>query len=318
MKTAAAPSKSERANRRRLTKSKLYDQRYLFLMSIPFLVWVVVFKYVPIAGWITAFQKYKPSRPFWDQPWVGFEQFRVLFQDPFFYTVLRNTIVMGILAVFFGFVASIILALLINEVRGRRFKRSVQTISYLPHFVSWIIVASLFSKMLSLDGVVNTLLVNLGLLHEPVLFLSKGNLFWGIITTADVWKEAGWNSIIILAAITGIDPQLYESAVVDGAGRFKQMLHITLPGIRPIATTVLIMNIGWLISMGFERQYLMGNDMVRNYSYVLDMYALNYGIGMTNYSLGTAIGVFKSAVSILLLVFARLLLGRSTQSDTNY
>lgn len=317
MKSAATTPKLGFALTRRPLVARLYDQRYLFLMSFPFLVWVVLFKYVPILGWVTAFQKYKPTRAFWDQPWVGFDQFRVLFQDPFFYTVLRNTIVMGVLAVFFGFISSISLALLINEVRSRKLKRTVQTISYLPHFVSWIIVASLFSKMLSLDGIVNEALMKLGLLSEPVLFLSKGNLFWGIITVADVWKEVGWNSIIILAAITGIDPQLYESAVVDGASRFKQTLHITLPGIRPIATTVLIMNIGWLISMGFERQYLMGNDMVRNYSYVLDMYALTYGIGLTNYSLGTAIGVFKSAVSIVLLLFARLLLGRATQSDTN-
>ena len=304
--------------KKRLTKAQLYDQRYLFAMSLPFLIWVIVFKYVPILGWVTAFQKYKPTRPFWDQPWVGLQQFRTLFQDPFFYTVLRNTLVMGVLAVFTGFFVSIILALLINETRSRIFKRTVQTISYLPHFVSWIIVASLFSKLLSLEGIVNEVLMKLGILQEPVLFLSKGSMFWGIITVADIWKEAGWNSIIILAAITGIDPQLYESATVDGASRFKQMIHITLPGIRPIATTVLIMNIGWIISMGFERQYLMGNDMVRNYSYVLDMYALNYGIGMTNYSLGTAIGVFKSLVSIVLLLCARLLLGRRTQSDVNF
>lgn len=304
------------AVQKRPFSQKLRDQRYLLAMSLPFLIWALVFRYLPILGWVTAFQNYKPGRSFWEMEWVGLRQFKVLFQDPLFYTSLRNTLAMGLLSVFFSFVCSIALALLINELRCRKFKRVVQTVSYLPHFVSWIIVASLFSNLLGLSGIVNELLVKLGILEEPVLFLSKGKLFWGIITTADVWKETGWNSIIFLAAITGIDQQLYESAVVDGAGRWKQILHITLPGIRPVAMTVLIMNIGWIISMGFERQYLMGNDMVREYAYVIDMYALNYGIGMARYSLGTAVGIFKSVVSVILFLFAKLLLGRKSESDT--
>ncbi|MGN0764210.1 MAG: ABC transporter permease [Aristaeellaceae bacterium] len=302
--------------RRKITWALLWEQRYLFLMAIPFLIWLVIFRYIPIAGWVTAFQNYKPAKGVAGSAWVGLQQFQILFQDPFFITVIRNTVVMGVLSVFGGFFFSVVLALLINEVRGTKIKRSVQTISYLPHFVSWVIVASLFSELLSLDGIVNELLMALGLLDEPVLYLSKGNMFWGIITMVDIWKETGWNSIIILAAITGIDPQLYESAVVDGAGRFKQMIHITLPGIKPVASTVLVMNIGWIISMGFERQYLMSNDMVRNYAYVIDMYALNYGIGMARYSLGTAIGVFKSVVSIVLLCSARMLVGKSGMDDT--
>ncbi len=278
------------------------DQKYLILMSLPFVIWLFIFKYIPLWGWTMAFQKYMPGRAFFQQEWVGFEYFIKMFQDSTFYLVLRNTLAMSILSLVFGFTLPIILAILINEIQGNKFKRTVQTISYLPHFVSWVIVASLFSKMLSIDGgVVNNLLLTIGVIDKPIQFMGEPKLFWGIVTFADVWKEVGWNSIIFLAAIAGISPDLYESAMVDGANRLKRILHITLPGILPTVMVILIMTMGNLINIGFEKQYLMRTSLVRDYSDVLDLYILDYGVAAGRWAFGTAAGMFKSVVSIILL-----------------
>jgi putative aldouronate transport system permease protein len=192
----------------------------------------------------------------------------------------------------------------------------VQTVSYLPHFVSWVVVAGIVTKMLSTDnGAVNDLLMWLGIIDEPIQFMAKGKLFWIIVTLADVWKETGWNAIIYLAAIAGIGPELYEAARVDGANRIQQMWHITLPGIRTTIIILLIMSIGHLISIGFEKQFLLGNNLVREYSQVLDLYALNYGLGMGRFSFGTAINIFNSVVSVILLFTANGIFKRVTKES---
>lgn len=292
-------------NKKRRLMAKLYEQRFLFLMSLPFLVWLVTFRYIPLWGWTMAFQEYKPYLSFAQQTWVGLAQFRALFHDPQFYLVMRNTLVMSFLSLIFGFTLPIIFALLINEIRVKYFKSFIQTVSYLPHFVSWVIVAGIFSKLLGVGGGVNQALISLGIIDKPILFLSKGQYFWCVITAIDVWKEIGWNSIIFLAAITAVDEELYDAAEVDGAGRFRRMWHVTLPGISPIIVILLIMSIGNLINIGFEKQYLLGyTGLVRDYSRVLDWYVLDYGINIARYSFGTAAGVFKSVVCIILLLFA--------------
>ena len=206
---------------------RLYRQRYLFLMVLPFLVWVIVFKYIPIWGWTMAFQDYKPHFSFLEQTWVGFKYFIELFHDRQFYLVLRNTLVMSLLSLLCGYTFPIIFAILINEIRHKFFQKTIQTISYLPHFVSWVVVAGIFTKLLAIGGPINQLLLELGLLKEPVLFMAKGEYFWGIVTVADLWKELGWNSIIFLAAIVSIDENLYEAAQMDGANRFRQIWHVT-------------------------------------------------------------------------------------------
>lgn len=280
----------------------LKEQKYLILMSFPFLVWLFIFKYIPLWGWSMAFQKYMPGRSFFQQEWVGFKYFVIMFQDSLFYNVMRNTIAMSILSLIFGFTLPIILAILINEIQGNKFKKTVQTISYLPHFVSWVIVASIFSKMLSMDGgVVNNMLLSLGIISQPISFMGEPKMFWGIVTLADVWKEVGWNSIIFLAAIAGISPDLYESAMVDGANRLRRIWHITMPGILPTVMVILIMTMGNLINIGFEKQYLMRTSLVRDYSDVLDLYILDYGVAAGRWAFGTAAGMFKSVVSIVLL-----------------
>ncbi len=284
---------------------RFYKERYLYFMSIPFVIWLVIFKYIPIWGWTMAFQEYFPMKGIFSQKWVGLKHFQAMFQDEQFYRVLRNTLAMSVLSLVANFIFAILLALLLNEVRNALFKRTIQTISYLPHFVSWVIIAGMFSKLLSTDGgVVNDLLVHLGVLKEPVQFLANEKLFWPIVTIVETWKETGWNSIIYLAAIAGINPEIYEAAIADGAGRFRKIWHITLPSILPVIIVMLVMCIGWLVGNGFEKQFLMGNSLVQDYSQVISLYVLQYGIGMGRYSYGTAVGIFQSVVSIILLFAA--------------
>jgi putative aldouronate transport system permease protein len=286
--------------------SKVNEQKYLFLMSLPFVIWLIIFKYLPLWGWTMAFQSYKPGTPFSQQKWVGLQNFTRLFKDEVFYQALRNTLAMSFMGITIGFVLPIVFAIMLNEIKFLAFKKVVQTISYLPHFVSWVIAASLITTMLSVDstGAVNEFLTKTHLIKEPINFLAIPKAFWWIVLAADSWKEIGWNSIIFLAAITGIDMELYDASKVDGANRLKQIWHVTLPGIRSTIIVILIMNIGWLINIGFEKQYLLGNALVMDYSNVLDYYALNYGINLGRYSYGTAIGIFKSVVSIILVFSA--------------
>ncbi len=295
-----------------LSWKKIKNQKYLVFMSFPFLVWLFIFKYLPLWGWTMAFQQYMPGKGFFEQKWVGLKFFISMFKDDLFYNAMRNTLAMSFLSLAFGFTLPIILAILINEIKGEKFKKSVQTISYLPHFVSWVIVASIFNKILSTDnGIVNNILVSLNIIEEPIQFMAKPELFWWVVTLADIWKELGWNSIIFLAAIAGISPDLYESAMVDGASRFKKIWHITIPGIMPTVMVILIMSIGNLINTGFERQFLMRNSLVRDFSDVLDLYILDYGVSAGRYAFGTAAGIFKSVVSII-LVFSANAFSRKT------
>jgi putative aldouronate transport system permease protein len=290
----------------------IIKQRYLILMVLPFAIWAVIFKYLPLWGWVMAFQDYKPKAGMGllDYPFVGLKHFIALFQDPMFYDVMRNTLGMSFLQLFIGFPLPIIFAIMLNEVKNVRYKKFIQTSTYLPHFVSWVIVAGIFSTLLSGDGVVNELLLAVGIIKEPISFLAMPKWFWGICTSAEVWKELGWNSIIFLAAITGIDPTLYEAAKVDGASRWQCIRHITLPGITNTILVILVLDIGWMISIGFEKQYLLGNSLVQDYAKVLDLYILDYGIKLGRYSFGTAIGIFKSVVSIILLYGANQLAKR--------
>lgn len=276
-------------------------------MILPFVIWLVIFRYLPLWGWITAFQNYKPGVPLFQQQWVGLKYFKEMFSDPEFYLVMRNTLAMSLLGLIFGFPLPIFLALLINEIRNESFKRTVQTISYLPHFVSWVIVASIVHAMLAPDGVINYLLIQIGLIEESILFLGEPRYFWWIVVFADLWKELGWNTIIYLAAIADVNPALYEAAEMDGAGRFKKMRYITLPCIMPVVTVILILSIGNIINIGYERQFLLRTPAVREVSEVIDLYALDYGIRAGRFSFGTAASMFKSVVSLILVFSANRL-----------
>nr|WP_307396512.1 ABC transporter permease subunit [Bacillus horti] len=287
----------------------------LLLMSVPFLIWLFVFKYVPLYGWSMAFQDFRPARPILEQEWAGLEHFRFLFTDPSFYRVLRNTLGMSMINLVLGFVTAIGLALLINEIRKLRFKKIVQTISYMPHFLSWVVAASIVSYALSLEnGIVNVLLVNLGLIKEPIVWLGIGEYFWGIIGVSDVWKNVGWNTIIYLAAIAMIDSEQYKAAEIDGASRLQRIWYITLPGMRPVIVILLIMNMGYILESGFEAQYLLMNPMNMDYAENLDIFVLRYGISMGNFSLATAAGIFKTVVSFIFLFAANSIAKRLGQA----
>jgi putative aldouronate transport system permease protein len=289
---------------------RLIDQRYLLLMSAPFVAWLIIFRYAPLTGWAIAFEDYKPQFGFFSQQFAGLKHFRALFAAPQFYQALKNTLGMSLLGLAFGFTSSIGFAILLNELRLLQFKRFTQTVSYLPHFVSWVIVANIVTSILAPSGPVNELLVRWGILKEPYNFMIQKNLFWWIVVLSDMWKETGWNAIIYLAAITGIDMAIYESAEIDGANRLQKIWFITLPGIQSTIVILLIMSIGNMVNIGFEKQMLLGNSVVAEKSLVLDKYALDYGIGLFRYSYGTAIGIFKSAVSIVLLVIANTIARR--------
>lgn len=288
---------------RRPRRRRIVEQRELLLMTLPLIGLVVAFHYVPLYGWLMAFQDYKLARGIAGSPFVGFDKFALLFRDEQFYLVLRNTLVMGFLNLITGFVGAIALALALNEVRIRWFKRAVQTITYIPHFVSWVVVANVAYLVLSPDGgLLNMLLLALGLVDEPIYFMAKGAWFWAIHTFFSFWKEVGWSSIIYLAVLAGIHPELYEAADVDGAGKWRKMRHVSLPGLMPTAVILLVMSTGWIIQSGYESQFLLGNPIVLNYSEVLDLYALRYSFQIGDYSMGAAISMFKSAVSIAMVV----------------
>lgn len=280
-------------------------QRYLFLMSLPFIAWLILFQYVPIWGWTIAFQKYKIGRSFFNQEWVGLRYFVEALTDSRFWLAFRNTLAMSSMGLVAGFIFPIAFALFLNEISQRHFKRAIQTVSYLPHFVSWVVVAGIVIKLLSTEGgAVNEVLLRLGLIKEPIPYMIKPELFWWIVTAAGVWKETGWQSIIYLAAISGINPELYEAAKVDGCGRFARMWHITLPGISSTIVVLFIIAFGHLTQIGFEKQLLLGNAFTTDYAEVIGLYVLKYGIGMGRFSFGTAVGVFNSVIAITLLVTA--------------
>jgi putative aldouronate transport system permease protein len=283
---------------------KLINQRLLIFMSIPFVIHIIIFRYIPIAGWVMAFQNYKPSKPMFDQEWVGFDQFRQLFSDPSFFYTLRNTLAMASIKLIMGTFFSVLVAILINETKRGPFKKTVQTISYLPHFISWVVAANLVLEFLAPNGLFNNILTNIGIIKKPILWMGKPELFWWIIGWSHVWKTCGFGAIIYLAAMVGIDPQLYEAADIDGAGRLRRIWHITLPGIKPVFIILLIMNIGHLMEAGFEHQFLLKNGLVQDYAEVFTIYILRYGLQMYRYSYAAAAGIFKSVVSVILIFTA--------------
>ena len=305
--TMTVKKSCEKPVKNRITIKEIKGQKQLIFMSFPFLFYILLFNYVPAIGWVMAFQDYKPAKGLFNQTWVGFKHFNFLFSDSSFIRVLRNTLAMSFINLILGFVSAIILALLLNEIKNVLFKRVVQTISYLPHFLSWVIAAGIVANVLSTeDGIINVMLMHLGLIDSPVLWLGKGEYFWGIVGVANVWKSVGWNTIIYLAAISSIDPALYEAANMDGANRYHKMWYITLPGIKSTFVILLIMSIGNILNAGFEVQYLLGNGMVMDYSETIDIFVLKYGISQFNFSLATAAGMFKTLTSVILIYSANL------------
>ena len=293
----------------------LCSQWQMALMSVPVLLYVLLFNYFPLRGWIAAFEDYNPKLGFYGSNFVGLKNFKDLFglgelPPEEFLLSIRNTLAMSVINLVFGTVSSILLAVLLNEVRKTLFKRTVQTVTYLPHFLSMVIVVGMAQNIFASGGPINDLLAQLGLIKEPVFWLGEGRYFWWLVGVINVWKEVGWNTIIYVSAMTSIDPCLYEAAAIDGAGRFGKIMHVTLPGIKSTFIILLIMNIGHLLEAGFEIQYLLGNVKVMDYSRTIDIYVLDYGISAQKYGLAIAAGMFKSVVAILLLLSANFVARR--------
>ena len=295
----------------RITWKEIKRQKVLLFWAAIFVVYGIVFYYLPLGGWIMAFQNYRPKDGLWHSQFIGLEKFKFLFSDDTFIKVVRNTLAMGIINLVATFVTAILFAILLNEIKSTIGKKTVQTISYLPHFLSWIIVTGILHDALSGTGIVNELLVNMNIIEQPINFFANPGYFWPIVAFANVWKETGWNAIIYLAAITAIDPCLYEAASIDGAGRWAKIKYITLPGIKSTIMILLLMNVGNVLNAGFEIQYLLGNGLVKSVSETIDIYVLKWGISQNDFSLGTAAGIFKSLVSIVLIVIANQMAKRA-------
>lgn len=276
--------------------------KYVYIMAIPMIVFFILFSYVPMYGVTIAFKNFSPKLGIINSPWIGFKHFKSFFNSIYFARTLKNTLLISLYSLLWGFPAAIILALLLNEIRREKFKRVVQTVTYLPHFISLVVICGMIIDFTSTDGLINSILVNFGV--EPVNWLTKPEWFRSIYIGSGVWQSIGWDSIIYLAALSGIDPSLYEAATVDGAGRWKQLLHITLPGIAPTIVIMLILNIGGLMSVGYEKIILLYNPMTWETSDVISSYVYRKGLIGADYSFSTAVGLLESAVGFVLLVLA--------------
>lgn len=275
--------------------------KWLYIMLLPGLLYFILFKYVPMGGLVIAFKEYSPFRGIWGSPWVGFSQFKKFFDTPDFWRLLRNTLGISLLQLIIYFPAPIILSLFLNEVRHNGYKRVVQTLVYVPHFVSWVIVASLTYQLFNVsDGVINMIIKNLT--GGTIDILSKGSTFWGLIVGQDIWRETGYGTIIFLAALAGVDQEMYEAARVDGAGRWRLMWYITLPAIKGTIIMMLILRVGGLLNTGYEQIFLMRNDLNMEYADVFDTYIYTRGIVNGQYSFSSAAGMFKSVVGMILVL----------------
>jgi putative aldouronate transport system permease protein len=269
----------------------------LFLMFLPVLLFYIMFCYIPMGGIIIAFKDFKLMRGIWESPWVGLENFRELFSTPSFYEILGNTLWISILRLLAGFPAPILLALLLNEIRHVKYKKVVQTISYLPHFLSWVILAGVFQQLLSPStGALNALLGKLGI--GPIYFLGDPKWFVFTIIVTGIWQSVGWGTVIYLAAIAGIDPQLYEAAMLDGAGRMKRILYVTLPCLAPTITITLILSTGGILNAGFDQIMNMYNEAVYQVGDIIDTYVYRRGLEGMQYSYSTAVNLFKNVIGL--------------------
>lgn len=298
---ASIPKSRKSEMMRRVSRNKL-----LYIMILPGMLYFLIFKYLPMFGLVISFQNFKPYQGFIQSEWVGFEHFKRLFTEPEFLMILSNTLILFALNLIFFFPIPIILALMLNEVRISIFKRTIQTLVYIPHFMSWVIIVSISYVMLTMDGgIVNELLVYFG--FEKVNFLLSPEWFRPMYIIQVIWREAGWGTIIYLAAMAAVDPQLYEASRIDGAGRMRQIWHITLPAIRSVIIVLLILKIGDILELGFEHVYLLLNSMNRNVAEIIDTYVYTAALKQGQYSYSTAIGFFKSFIGLIMVVLANKL-----------
>ena len=295
------------------------EQWDLQLLVIPGILLLFVFSYIPIYGLVMAFQEYRMGDFPGQSEWVGFKQFIALFTDKNLPLVLRNTLAISGLKLTIGFVCPIVFAVFLNEMHRDGIKKVIQTISYLPHFISWTVCATLLFDFLKADGgAVNELLVGLHLINEPIDFFGRGDLFWGLALISDTWKELGWNSIIFISAMAGVDAEMYEAADIDGATRAQKMWHITIKAIKPTIVLLFIMNVGGILNQNFDQIMMLtkqlGNPMLKETANVIDTYIFQVGISQNRASFGTAAGLVKSLIDFVLLIGANTIADKAGEN----
>jgi putative aldouronate transport system permease protein len=308
---------NEQGRNERLPESKLWKrlkrEKFLYLLILPGLILLITFSYLPMFGTAIAFKDYSPFKGILGSPWVGFKHFRTLFEDREVIKVIWRTLYISFLQIVIIFPLPIILSLMLNEVRISGYKRFIQTIVYLPHFISWVILISIVTIFFKINGLINKALEAMfGI--DPIPFLTSTEWFIPMLLLELIWKETGWGTIIFLAALAGVNQELYEAATMDGAGRFRQIWHITLPAIRSVTVILLILQLGNVLSVGFEQIFLMLNPFTMSAGNVLDTYVYFKGIQGGEYSFATAVGLFKSVVGLVLIVMANKLAKRFGES----
>lgn len=280
------------------------------LMLLPGILFLLVYHIAPMFGSVIAFQDFVPAKGFFGSRWVGLENFKFMFQLPDTWSILSNTLIIAVSKIIFNLIFAVLFAVLLNELRHLWLKKTIQTIAYLPHFLSWVILATIFRDILDPSGLVNTVLMNLHLIGEPIFFLGDNSWFQGVIVATDVWKKFGYSAVMFIAALAGVNPELYEAAAIDGAGRLRRMWHITLTSIRPTIVLVATLNIANIFNAGFDQIFNLYSPVVYATGDVIDTYVYRAGFVSAQYSLATAVGLMKSVVSFILIVVSYKLADR--------
>ena len=295
-----------RVHRKHFLK-RVWDQRALVLMALPAFIIVLIFSYIPMYGISIAFQKFKPRKGMFNMnvQWVGLKYFEKFFQSPYIFRLLRNNLLLGVYSLLWGFPLPIIFAVLLDQLHARRFKKVVQTISYLPHFLSVVVLVGMIKMLFASNGIVNDVIQWMG--GEPIYFLIAPRWYRTLFIGSGIWQGLGWSSIIYLAALTGIDPQLYEAAEIDGANRLRQPWHITLPGIMPTIIMLLILRMGSILGVGYEKILLLYNETIYETADVISTYVYRKGLIEANFSYSTAVGLFNSIINVVFLVGTNLI-----------
>lgn len=280
----------------------LFKYRQLYMMMVPGIILVFIFKYIPMGGLAIAFKDFYPSLGFSGSEWVGLHHFRQLFDSPDFWNVFRNTLLISFYKLVFAFPVPILLALLLNEVKNRYFKRGVQTVLYLPHFLSWVVFGGIVINVLSIRGPVNFIIQALG--FDPVMFMTSRGWFRAVLVGSNIIKASGWGTVVYLAALSGIDPALYEAAVVDGANRFRKIIHITLPALTGVIVTLFILRLGQILNVGFQQILVLYNPAVYDVADIFETFVYRVGLTEGQFSFATAVGIFKGIVGVIMVTAA--------------
>lgn len=300
---AVPPVYSQEISPGRRLWRRFLTQKHLQTMALLGVVWMIIFNYIPMYGVIIAFKDYDIIRSIGEAPWAGLEHFKEFLADDNFGYVMKNTLGISLLKLL-TFPLPIVFALFLNEVRSLRFKKAIQTISYLPHFLSWVVLGGILATWLADVGIINHILMALHLIDQPITYLAEPKYFWTIIISSDVWKELGWSAIIYLAAITSISPEMYEAATIDGAGRFQKMWYVTLPAIKSTISILFILAVSGVLNSNFDQIMVLRNSLNDSASNVIDYYVYYTGISAGRYSYSAAIGLFKSIIALILLLIA--------------